>query len=334
MPRVSVLMPLYNAEATVATSIASALALTGAEVEVIAIDDASTDATVDVVGAIAAGEPRLKLLRSPSNGGPGAARARGLSAATGDWVAILDADDTFEPDRLARLVALAEAEGLDAIADNLALVDPGLGSREQSDPAPATPSTCFGEVVGLAFPLDEDALIPITAERFLQNTRPAGRVNLGWMQPVIRRDVLTRHSITWPSLRHAEDAVFTMRLLLSGARLALTGWPGYRYTQRRGTVSGQASAFSRTRRSTDEQIGAIRLIEQEAAGRLSPGAERRLRLMPGEIAATTAVLEMRDALSSRAPGQALRAAPGLLRHPVALCRCLYTRFGPGAARLE
>src|SRR5579875_23336 len=97
MAKVSVIMPAFNAARSVAWAISSALEQTVADIEVLVIDDASTDLTAAVVEEIAARDPRVRLIRNPVNGGPGVARNFGLDAARGEWVALLDADDAFLP---------------------------------------------------------------------------------------------------------------------------------------------------------------------------------------------------------------------------------------------
>jgi len=104
-PTVSVLIPTYNAEASIATAIQSALAVPAdMGVEVVVVDDASTDGTATIVEAIAAADPRVTLLRMPENAGVSAARNRGLEAVRGEWLTLLDADDRFTAGGLAALV--------------------------------------------------------------------------------------------------------------------------------------------------------------------------------------------------------------------------------------
>lgn len=316
-PAVSVLVPVHDGADVLAAAVASALAQEGAgAIEVLVVDDASTDGTRALAEELARRDPRVRVFALDVNAGPGAARSHALARARGEWVAVLDADDALAPGRFAHLLGHAEAAGLDAVADNLALVDPGLG-----------------RVVGHAFPLGPDERRRLTPESFLAASVPGGRVTLGWMQPVMRRAFLAAHGIDWPALRHAEDLVLAMRLLAAGARFELLGRPGYLYTQRRGTVSGRASAQSRTRRSAAEQQRAVSLIEAELGPRLGPTVRARLAAMHAEISVTTHVLEARDALHAGQPGRALRETVAALSRPRALARCLLARYGPHARRI-
>lgn len=94
--RVSVVIPAYNREATVAAAVESCLAQTYEDVEIIVVDDGSTDRTLDVLNGFG---PRIKLI-SQTNGGVGAARNAGTRAASGEYVALMDSDDLAMPERL------------------------------------------------------------------------------------------------------------------------------------------------------------------------------------------------------------------------------------------
>ena len=120
----SVLMPAYNVSGIIERAIRSAAAQTLPPLEILVIDDCSTDNTVEVVKALARDIPSLRVLSTPANGGPSAARNVGLRAAKGDWIGLLDADDAWKPGRLERLSEVARETSADFVADNLVMWDP------------------------------------------------------------------------------------------------------------------------------------------------------------------------------------------------------------------
>ncbi|MBS63827.1 glycosyltransferase family 2 protein [Salinisphaera sp.] len=102
-PRVTVFIPAFNVERYVAAAVNSVLAQTFTDFELLVIDDASTDRTVDIVKRFAS-DQRLRLVEQPRNLGRARTRNHGLDLAYGDYIAFLDADDCCAPDRLARQV--------------------------------------------------------------------------------------------------------------------------------------------------------------------------------------------------------------------------------------
>jgi glycosyltransferase involved in cell wall biosynthesis len=119
-PRVSVIVTAFNREAMIGDAIASVLAQTMADFELIVVDDGSTDRTVDVVRAI--DDPRIRLIAHGRNRGTQHARNSGLEAAAGRYVAWLDSDDLARPRRLE-----IEADYLDANPD-IAMVGSAAGT--------------------------------------------------------------------------------------------------------------------------------------------------------------------------------------------------------------
>lgn len=103
MDDISVIMPAHNARRFIAEAIESALAQTRPPLEVVVVDDASSDDTAAVAEAF--GEP-VKVLRQLRNTGPGACRNAGVRASRGEYLAFLDADDAWEPDHLEKLSSL------------------------------------------------------------------------------------------------------------------------------------------------------------------------------------------------------------------------------------
>jgi glycosyltransferase involved in cell wall biosynthesis len=108
-PRFSLVMPAYNASATIGRAIESVLAQTYAGWELIVVDDGSTDDTGDIARGYAGGEPKIRVVVQ-ANAGCASARRTGALAATGEFVTKVDADDELTPDALAVLSAAIDDE--------------------------------------------------------------------------------------------------------------------------------------------------------------------------------------------------------------------------------
>jgi glycosyltransferase involved in cell wall biosynthesis len=102
-PSVTVVMANFNGENWIGEAIKSLQRQSVTDWELIVVDDASTDASAEIVRAAAANDPRIVLLTSSTNAGPGVARNRALACARGRWITVLDSDDLFADGRTDRL---------------------------------------------------------------------------------------------------------------------------------------------------------------------------------------------------------------------------------------
>ena len=101
MTSVSVIIPAYNSASTIIRALQSVATQTLAPQEIIVVDDASTDTTRDLVANFASSSSiPVRVLTQTTNSGPGAARNAGWDAATGDYIAFLDADDQWHPRKI------------------------------------------------------------------------------------------------------------------------------------------------------------------------------------------------------------------------------------------
>ena len=123
MPRCSVVIPAYNAMATIADCIASVLRQTVSDLEILVVDDASTDKTVETVRGLAETDGRIRLLTQEKNGGVAEARNRGVKEAAADWVAFLDSDDMWLPEKLEEQFALQEKTGAALVVSGASCID-------------------------------------------------------------------------------------------------------------------------------------------------------------------------------------------------------------------
>ena len=216
--KVSVIIPAYNTGQYIHQAISSVLSQTLTNIEVIVVDDCSTDSTVDVVRSFA--DPRVKLLSNQQNLGVGATRNRALKSAIGEWVAVLDSDDWYAPPRLERLVQVAEEKNADFIADNLYLIEDG-------ESAP------WGTLIGQSGE-NISSITEITAATFIHSSiEGKKKLRLGFSKPLFRRDFLVKYNIKYnEDLKINEDFWFAIQCFLHGAKFFLIPEPYYFYRGR------------------------------------------------------------------------------------------------------
>jgi GT2 family glycosyltransferase len=140
-PLVSVVVPTFNRPEVTAQAVASVLAQTFKRFELIVVDDAS-QIPFDLPGKLR--DPRVRILRHPVNRGAAGARNSGVSEARGDWVAFLDSDDLWLPDKLERQIAAAATAGdMAAWACGFTKIDAFDSSRVDQIPIEATQPRLF-----------------------------------------------------------------------------------------------------------------------------------------------------------------------------------------------
>lgn len=113
-PKVSVIMPVYNAGKYLRMALDSVLSQTLKEMEIICVDDGSTDGSYEILGEYARKDPRIVLLHQ-DNQYAGAARNYGMAAASGEYLIFLDADDYFRPAMIEKAYKMAEAAKPDIV---------------------------------------------------------------------------------------------------------------------------------------------------------------------------------------------------------------------------
>ena len=299
-PLVSVVMANHNGARFLAEALRSALAQSLAAIEVVLADDGSTDDSLAIARALAAEDRRLIVLPPAPNGGPGAARNRGLAAARGRWIAVMDSDDLMHPERLARLLEVAEQTGCDILADDMLAF-----FADGSAPRPLLRGR-------LALPAEIDLATYVRANA-LFGRLPA----LGYLKPLIRTALLRRSGIRYdPALRIAEDYDLVARLLAMGARFRIL--PELTYFYRR----HDASTSHRLRRGDLTAMLASDSAFRAAIGPQDAATEAAFRHRRASIERALAYDAILAALKAGDPAAALREAirsPGgaaLLRLPL------------------
>ena len=151
-------MPVFDDEATLAASVESALAQTRDDIEVICVDDASTDGSAAVIEHLAARDPRVRLIRHNVNRSAFQARRTGILAATAERVLFLDGDDELVPDAVEKILALADADA-DLIGFGVTVVekDGRTGGSYQGRLQPKHQYLEGDEVLAGLFPIGKPA---------------------------------------------------------------------------------------------------------------------------------------------------------------------------------
>lgn len=267
-PFVSVVIPCFNTRDCVAHAINSALAQQEISVEVIVVDDGSTDGTPEFVRDAYAGDDRVRPFRMPVNGGPSAARNLGFRQARGTWTALLDSDDTWRENRLLRL--LRHGHEADFIADNLMSFD--AVARVETRPVYDDPHDRFLSLTDFLLPTSHD------------------RHDFGYLQPIMRTEFLRRHGIAYrEDVRAGEDLLLNLRIVIEGGRAFYVGEPLYIYQTPVGAISRNASPYARSVADTRPLIAALEMFGREYQSRLSEDERQALDLRISNLRANVAV---------------------------------------------
>ncbi|MEM8721620.1 MAG: glycosyltransferase [Cyanobacteria bacterium P01_G01_bin.39] len=227
-PEVSVIIPTYNSELYLAQALKSVLNQSYHCLEVILIDDASIDSTVQIARSFR--DPRLSIYQNNRNRGVSYSRNRGIRKAQGKWIALLDSDDWYAPRRLEKLLTVAEARNADLVADDLSLIN-----EHEAQPW----STLLSESWQNHFPL----VSTIDAVKFAKSDR-LSEINAkqtwswGYLKPLIRRDFLIENYLKYDeTIKVGEDFILYLECLRQQAKFYLVAQPYYYYRTRISSLS-------------------------------------------------------------------------------------------------
>ena len=199
-PLVSVILIGYNDVARITRALDSLRNQTLRSIEIIVVDDASTDATVDVVSTIAAADPRVRLIsRRENSGGCSAPRNDGLEAATAPWVMFCDSDDEYERHACATLLDAAQDWDADIVC-GVAVRHDVSKDRDK----PWRPELHARDRVVESLENEPDLLYDTIS-----------------VNKIYRRSMLVEHDIHFPPGLLFEDQVFTLRCFLAARRIGI-----------------------------------------------------------------------------------------------------------------
>ena len=218
-PLLSVVVPVHRVEPYLRQCLDSVLAEAGADVEVVAVDDASPDGCPAILDTYARADPRVRVVHLPANVGLGEARNAGLDRARGDYVWFVDSDDWLPPGTLPAVLAALRDQGPDVLVmDHIRVYE--ADGREELDGS----STLLRGVAGVAPLSQRPALLGVT--------------HAAWNK-VVRRDLLRDLGLRFFPGWY-EDCAFGYPVLMAAGGIAVLDRVCYHYRQR---VSG---AITRT----------------------------------------------------------------------------------------
>ena len=270
--RVSVIMPAYNGERFIAESIRSVLGQSFRDLELVVVDDGSTDGTREVVHALQAVDDRVVYLFQP-NGKQGRARNRGIRHARGELIAFLDQDDLWVEDKLARQISVLASDPVDLVfSSGFYFYDDAV--TDESNRLDTLAGRWDGDqMFRLLFVANRIAVLSVLVRR----------------ETVLRVGLMTEA----PSRQGCDDYDLWMRLAAGGASFRGLSEPLVRYRLH----AGQSSRLM----STSTKLAAeLHVVEQYSDTLLVDKADRNARLRSLYQRLTDALIE------EQKPGEAKR----------------------------
>lgn len=314
-PDVSFVIAAYNAERTLDRAVASAMAQKGISVEIIIVDDQSSDMTLDVAKSYPSDIVRVIALAR--NRGPGGARNAGLDAARGRWIAVLDSDDAVYPERMCAMIARAEKAGARIAVDNIQVI-----SEDGTPDATMFPA---GYLQGLK----EISL----ASYIAGNVVFESKFNLGYLKPIFLRRFLNENGLRYDeNLIIGEDYILLAEALAKGGKCVVEPETGYIYHIRTGSISRVLEIHHvEAMRKADAAFAETHFMDDEAKAAFA----RRSR----SLRKASSFLSLVQHIKARSPLKAIRTAlsdPAAVRHmsmPIAVrLRRVAAQFAVGAGR--
>jgi succinoglycan biosynthesis protein ExoO len=280
--RATIIVPNYSAETTLLRALRSALDQTMHDIEVIVVDDASTDSSWDIISKLLSEDSRLRAIRNKRNCGKPIGMNRAVALARGFWLAVLDADDWYDRDRLAALVTLAEARQADMAADNQFFYD-----------------AAADKIVGSAWPTAQTDW-DLSFDDFLIGSNAYRTFNLGMLKPVLRMDFIRRTGLAYEErARHGQDFFYLLQFFLAGGKAAVTDTAYYYYTQPFGAISRQWSHAARRRYDFQTAYDINQRYLATAERRMTPWQAACLRKRNSRLKSLEYFCQFRECLAAR-----------------------------------
>lgn len=222
MPKVSIIVPVYKAEAYLPRCIDSILVQSFADFELLLVDDAGPDRSGELCDQYAGKDKRIKVIHKEKNEGASAARNTGLDHATGDYIMFCDSDDAVSPHWVSRLLT-------------------GVQSNTLAVCAPCYEAAQLGQAKNLPFP----AGTYFPKEQYFQ-FQCCGIAGFLW-NAIYNRSVIQRNGLRFRTKHtegdYNEDLIFNLRYISHMEQVLYTGYADYHYDVREGSLSRSYQKF-------------------------------------------------------------------------------------------
>ena len=204
MVKVSVIVPVYNVENYLDQCLTSIVNQTLKEIEIICVNDSSTDGSLDILNKYAKQDARIQIV-TQENAGAGAARNRGMTMATGKYLAFLDADDFFEADLLEKQYQMAETDKADFV----------VCKSDQYH-------TEKKEYVQTSWVVREKELPPYHPFSYRQMTDNVFKVFVGWAwDKLYRRSFIEKYCLKFQEQRTSNDMLFVFSAVVLAKKISI-----------------------------------------------------------------------------------------------------------------
>ena len=222
VPKTSVVIPVYNTQEYLPACLDSVLAQTQEEIEVILVDDGSTDGSLEIERAYADRDPRVRIIQQP-NLRQGTARNRGLMEARGEYVYFMDSDDLIVPEHFETCYRICKEFDLDFVTFETA----GF----EDDPAVERPEL-FRELIDRRDMVEEDVVDGVT---FWKRCFPRGAMTYFCWLEYFDRSFLLENDLRFVEGIYFEDNDWTVRIFLAAKRIKFVPLKLHRYRSRPGS---------------------------------------------------------------------------------------------------
>ena len=204
MSKISVIIPVYNVEKYLRECLDSVINQTLTDIEIICINDGSTDSSLDILNEYAQKDERIQIINQ-ENKGAGVARNTGIDVATGDYLSILDSDDIFEPNMLEKLYNKSIATNSDIVICRCWNLDSKTNQLEN-----------------IEYSLEKKYIPPKEVFNYKDIPKHIYGLCIGWSwDKLYKREFVLKHNLRFQNLRSTNDMFFVFYSLVLAERISV-----------------------------------------------------------------------------------------------------------------